>query len=147
MQKRLREPCRHKTQILHHPEGGVGMRRGGGDPETALSRTEPEPELETLSTVVRVSVVLSSVAQLIQIEIRLTYRPGRGGASPREGAGFYDFPLSSRQCRRNCILFPSFKEGFKEGLGHSFKELQENLPLVSPVLTHGAVCWPSFPTH
>lgn len=113
------------------------MRRGGGDPETALSRTEPEPELETLSTVVRVSLVLSSVAQLIQKEIRLIYRPGCGGASPREGAGFYDFPLSSRQCRRNCILFPSFKEGFKEGLDHSFKELQENLPLVSPVLTHG----------
>lgn len=62
-------------------------------------------------------------------------------------AGFYDFPLSSGQCRRNCILFPSFKEGFKEGLDHSFEELQESLPLVSPVLTHGAVCCPSFPTH
>lgn len=91
---------------------------------------------ETLSTVVRLSVVPSSVAQLTEIEIGLTHRPGPEGASPGEGEGFYDFPLSSWQCRRNCILFPSFKEGFKEGLDHSFKELQENLPLVSPVGTH-----------
>lgn len=95
--------------------------------------------LDTLSRLVKSSVV-SSVTD----ETGLTCRPGNEGDNTAEAAGLSDFTASSQQCRRNRILLSAFKEG----LAYSFKELQNDLPLVSLVLTQGAVCCPSlFPTN